>query len=1025
LIEMNDADGVTLDHLTLRDAQRGLYAHGGSDDLSASRVTASGHLLEGIRIETRSSTGSFKQLTSTDNGGFGIHLAGEIGSVTGSSASGNAGGGFFVGAAVSNISQNNAINNTGTGFDIRNPGAATIQSNLSFGNTRGMVVSNAGGGAPALVGSTTLVPLTANIVFQNVLSGLTGRGNVMVAGNTVVDQTAAAAVGIRVENGATAQSNVVRGNGIGIDAVDATVLGNRVYGNRVAGIRADDADLLDNVVYTNPVGIEITGSGLIVRNNLVYDSTTAGLRARAADGLQIVNNTFFEPTADAIRIEGASKNVNVRNDIIWAQSGLGIAVTPDSQAGFSADNNVFFRSLFGTGRIGTWNGAERATLAAWKAASGTDTDSIFANPQFVDANGADNVLGFEPGVSDGRDDDFHERSRFGSFHGGSLAPVEGPSFIIPGAPAALMAVETIDAQQSPAIDRGNPADPFGREPANNGGYVNVGAYGNTEQASKSAVEFIIVIAPNGGEVIEQLSVFNIRWNHAGGTTVDIDVSSTGLAGPFQTLAAGEANDGLYAWTVDPALFPAGSAYVIRIVSSVNPAIGDASNATFEIDEPPLQVSSLTSNPSGLAMRFNRALDPAQLNLYDGAGPGAALGATDMVVTGPSGVVRGSLVMDADNMGFVFVKTGSALTDGNYTVTLKSGAAGFRTVNGDLLDGNADRTPGDDFSATFSVSASALAQVSIADFARGPGQAAGVATSAAGVPIRISGAGSFTTVAFEIHFDPALLQVTGFSNPAGGTATVDLSMPGVARVQVVFAAAVSGADLELGRLIATVPVTAPYGARQVLDLRNVSVDGGATAALDDDGVHVVTIPGDTTGNAAYSSLDAQYVQRVVVRLDTGFKAFPLVDPLIVGDVNGNGRLESIDALLIQRKVLGLTPTPLSDLPLSTPVAKASGTGEMARTLDPAARARLFSTHSAETAGPTQVGAPVIDWLARPVTTRTALQSPKADPGKAWQETFVNHLGRTHDERNAAFRLRISAVSAVLPKVSATLSTIERR
>ena len=150
------------------------------------------------------------------------------------------------------------------------------------------------------------------------------------------------------------------------------------------------------------------------------------------------------------------------------------------------------------------------------------------------------------------------------------------------------------------------------------------------------------------------------------------------------------------------------------------------------------------------------------------------------------------------------------------------------------------------------------------------------TGAAGVPIRISGVGSFTTARFEIHFDPTLLQVTGFSNPEGGTVTLDLSTPGVAKVQVVFAAAVSGDYLELGRLIAIVPTTAPYGARQVVDVRNVSVDGGAVAAQDDDGVHVVARPGDTNGNAAYSSLDALYIQRVVVRLDTGFKAFALVD-----------------------------------------------------------------------------------------------------------------------------------------------------
>jgi hypothetical protein len=43
----------------------------------------------------------------------------------------------------------------------------------------------------------------------------------------------------------------------------------------------------------------------------------------------------------------------------------------------------------------------------------------------------------------------------------------------------------IDNRSSPSIDAGDPDDAFGREPAPNGGRVNMGAYGNTEQASKS------------------------------------------------------------------------------------------------------------------------------------------------------------------------------------------------------------------------------------------------------------------------------------------------------------------------------------------------------------------------------------------------------------------------------------------------------------------------------------------------------------------------------------------------------------
>jgi hypothetical protein len=43
-----------------------------------------------------------------------------------------------------------------------------------------------------------------------------------------------------------------------------------------------------------------------------------------------------------------------------------------------------------------------------------------------------------------------------------------------------------DKVNSPALDAGNPADPFDREPLLNGKRVNLGAYGNTEVASRTA-----------------------------------------------------------------------------------------------------------------------------------------------------------------------------------------------------------------------------------------------------------------------------------------------------------------------------------------------------------------------------------------------------------------------------------------------------------------------------------------------------------------------------------------------------------
>jgi len=101
----------------------------------------------------------------------------------------------------------------------------------------------------------------------------------------------------------------------------------------------------------------------------------------------------------------------------------------------------------------------------------------------------------------------------------------------------------------------------------------------------------------------------------------------------------------------------------------------------------------------------------------------------------------------------------------------------------------------------------------------------------------------------------------------------------------------------------VPSTAAYGAKQVLDLDEVLVDG--QGATDDDAVQVVGYLGDTSGNAAYTTLDGQQIQRVLVKLDAGFAAYPNVDPLLVADINGSGTLTSLDASRVLQEVSYLT------------------------------------------------------------------------------------------------------------------------
>ena len=68
--------------------------------------------------------------------------------------------------------------------------------------------------------------------------------------------------------------------------------------------------------------------------------------------VRVVGNTFYAPAGDNIRIQSASSNVEVRDSILWAETGYDVYVANDSQGGFFSDYNDLHRT--GAGRIFYW-----------------------------------------------------------------------------------------------------------------------------------------------------------------------------------------------------------------------------------------------------------------------------------------------------------------------------------------------------------------------------------------------------------------------------------------------------------------------------------------------------------------------------------------------------------------------------------------------------------------------------------------------------------------------------------------------
>ncbi len=663
VILLDDADNMTISGLTLRNALRGLEVRNGSDGLALSYITVTGHAQDGMRVDTNAPFSTFRNLTAHGNTGRGIWIDGPIAGFTHGLAYSNTGDGIVIDGAIGVVSDSLVRDNGGVGLIVSGPGAGSrVEANVAYRNNVGLQVYSSAGGAEAIVGHMDLSLGRGNHVYENRQIGIQAAYNTRVAGNTIQNQTNQFATGLSLFAGGSASRNVVSGNYDGISlSGGGDLTDNRVYDNDRFGITG--SGVIDrNVVYSNATNINV-GGGSVLRNNLLYASVDYGVFLSGSSA-QIVGNTVHATSGDAIRIQGNASNVRVRNNILWATVGDALSVAADSQSGFASDFNLF--QATGSGAVGLWQGVERGSLVSWQNATFGDRNSLFGDPLFVDIDGADGVLGYGGVGSDGRDDDFHERSQFGSFKGGALAPVRDATT---GLPVFLTPVLSLDAVTGPGIDRGAPTDPFGNEPANDGGYVNIGAYGNTAQASRSPAQYMLVTNPNGGEAIPQESTYEIRWRSNGfGGNVAIEISAVAGAPVWQLLADNEVNDGSHLWSVDPVLFAVGDAYRIRVRSIDTPSILDASNAAFSIT-PPISVFYVNDG-STAGDQYSTAIGN---DANDGLTPAT-----------PKATIRGVLeAYDLDAGDVIRVDTGYYLLTANIElVTQDSGV----TIEGPTLDG---------------------------------------------------------------------------------------------------------------------------------------------------------------------------------------------------------------------------------------------------------------------------------------------------------------------------------------------------
>ncbi len=237
-------------------------------------------------------------------------------------------------------------------------------------------------------------------------------------------------------------------------------------------------------------------------NCTVWGHSSQGIYSYDNNGTMVSNCTLYGNGAYSIEMLGG-KTV-LKNTAIHANGAGKYCI---KYAPFVSDYNNLFTE-FGA-RVGIHQSQDRVTLADWQAATSGDANSIDDDPLFVDAlNG-----------------DFHPRSEQTT---GAFAIAIGTWTNYPG-------------EQSPLIDAGDTNSPYSLEPWPNGDRVNIGAYGDTEQASKFFINTatLTVDSHHGGAVpaVGEHSYDN-------GTAIDLYVTnSLKQLGPTQFVCTGWSGSG--------------------------------------------------------------------------------------------------------------------------------------------------------------------------------------------------------------------------------------------------------------------------------------------------------------------------------------------------------------------------------------------------------------------------------------------------------------------------------------------------
>ena len=237
-------------------------------------------------------------------------------------------------------------------------------------------------------------------------------------------------------------------------------------------------DIRDNICEGSQKGIYLTQSPkhAIIKNNTVTGGTVAGVMITPQGlitNISITNNRIYNNNGPGILtthveygFHGYETNANITNNVIYNNLGDGIQMVSEYVALNISNNIITNNTGYGINHIAgnishSYNDIYGNTLDYYNNTI-PGTGDIYGDPLFVDAT----------------NNDFHLKSTGGQWNGSRWV---------------------VDDVTSPCIDAGDPASDYSNEPIPNGGRINMGAYGNTKEASKSPSPIVVSTDDYGNE----------------------------------------------------------------------------------------------------------------------------------------------------------------------------------------------------------------------------------------------------------------------------------------------------------------------------------------------------------------------------------------------------------------------------------------------------------------------------------------------------------------------------------------------